>query len=136
MHCVSAVTGCTRTRLVPRRVCFLFINSGTQSTFEKANNPRSIASERKVSLVFWGDAKKLADVGGGDYIFTEVIKVEFLRVLAKNSHVMSIDTSVDEPMQEVFDGFTIFDQRQYNKFPYFGLRINFTVKYLTPVKPC
>lgn len=118
--------------------CAIFFQAKAEEkyTFDKVNNPRSIASERKVSLVFWGDAKKLADVGGGDYIFTEVIKPQFLRILAKNSHVMSIDTSVDEPIQEVFDGFTVFDQRQYNKYPYFGLRINFTVKYLTPVKPC
>lgn len=104
--------------------------------WEKQANSRSIPSERTVALLFWGNVGRMQNVVPADYIFSEPIKTLFFQKLAKCPHVQSIDLAFDEPIEDVFEGFTIFEQRQYNKFPFFGIRINFTIKFLTPVDPC
>lgn len=118
--------------------CAMFFQAkGSEKiVFQKPRDFKSLSQERKLSLVFWCNLVQLAENFPDDYIFTEQIKVIFLRKLAKSTYVVSVEEYVDEPIESVFEGFTFFDGRQYNKHPYAGIRIDFTVKYDLSIKEC
>jgi len=105
-------------------------------TYVKPANSRIIQYERPMAVLFWCNLRRLADEFSQDYIYTEQIKPRFMEKLARHKNVRSIDQYFDEPMEIVFDGFTVFEEKQYNKFPFAGIRINFTIQYDEPVTPC
>jgi hypothetical protein len=104
--------------------------------YVKPGRSRTIQYERPMAVVFWCNLQRLSDEFSMDYIYTEALKERFVEKLANDSNVLSIDQYIDEPMESVFEGFTVFEQKQYNKFPYAGIRINFTIKYTVGVNPC
>jgi hypothetical protein len=118
--------------------CALFFRTvGVERiAYEKPDASRIIPYERTVSLVFWCSLDRLNVPFKSDGIYTENIKVIFMEKLGLSSHVSQIINYVDEPMEEVFDGYDLPDTRQLSMFPFAGIRINFNVSYKMPVKPC
>lgn len=86
-------------------------------------------STRDVSLILSVDLGKLKTDYSGDYIYTESIKKELINVLKKSSSVQSIKHYIDSPIEEVYRGFTITNNKQYDKFPFASIRIDFTAQY-------
>lgn len=103
--------------------------------FEKPAN-KLVEYERPLSLIFWCNLRFLEADFTADYIYTEVIKQQLIAVLGRDRHVKSITQFFDDNVQEVFDGYTIPEGKQYSKYPFASVRINFTVNYKTGVKPC
>lgn len=126
--------------------------NGDESTemSQTKNRPvRQVLSTRPLSLIFWCDLTRINPLYKGDYLYTEPIKEELVGVLLRASqHVQSIDYIVDEPIERVFDGYTLVanmldrepgsasyirsprnDRKQYGKYPFAGIRIDFTVAY-------
>lgn len=85
---------------------------------------------RPLSLVFWCDLTRIGPGYGGDYLYTEEIKEEFIKRLYALPCVKSIEGSEDTSFERVFEGYDMPDEKkQYNKFPFACLRIDFTVAY-------
>lgn len=116
--------------------CAMFFQArGNETTrFTKQVSPSFFKSDRQCSLVFWMNLKRLAGHFPGDYIFTENVKLQFMKILMKNSSVKSIEEYVDEPISQIFDGFSIEEENQYDKFPFASFRINFTVEFETSAR--
>jgi hypothetical protein len=91
---------------------------------------RQPLSERPVSLVFWGDLLKIGASYKADYPYTELIKEDFIKVLAPLSCVKEITSYRDEPFGEVFEGYELTNQqRALCRFPLACFRLDFTVTY-------
>jgi len=87
-------------------------------------------SERPLSLVFWCDLTRITPGYGGDYIYTEKIKEDFVKRLYRLSCVKSIESMEDSSFERVFEGYDMPDEKkQYNKYPFACLRIDFTVVF-------
>lgn len=86
----------------------------------------TIFSNSLVSLIVWGSLTQMGIES------SEVVKIAILRELKKHPEVVL--NQVFQNFDRVFDRFTLTDQMiNYNKLPYFGLRIDFRIKFsLTP----
>lgn len=118
--------------------CSMFFRSdGDESiVFNKAIGARIITQSRPMSLIFWGIMTRI-DEYPGDYIFSEALKRDFFTVLGKNQYVREISRFVDDPLDRVFEGYTIAEEKRHlSRYPYIAVRIDFIVEYKTPVTPC
>jgi ferredoxin-fold anticodon binding domain-containing protein len=64
-----------------------------------------------------------------DYVFTEQLKHEVEVILKANKWIKTIDSYVDEKVDDVFEGYTIDPDSKYLMYPYSGFRFNCTVAY-------
>lgn len=84
-----------------------------------------------VALVFWCDVRFLP--GNTKTVYTPslaLVKYELMQLLNSHDAVLSISSIVDKSAEDVFDGFTIDDDKtHYTMLPFAGLRINFKVKF-------
>ena len=86
--------------------------------------------ERNLSLIFWFNLEKLEYSGNVDYIYTENLKVEVIKVLKKCMDVSKITAYYDEDSKKVFEGYDLEDvTRKFLMYPFDGFRIDFTVNY-------
>lgn len=115
---------------------FFFPTDPEKISFVKPLRSVSIPFERTVSLIFWGNLREIGPTYKSDYPYTELIKEEFIRILAGHASVKQIDEYIDDPIEKVFEGFDLPKDKQLGKFPWAGLRINFKVQYEMSVKPC
>lgn len=84
--------------------------------------------EADIALIVWVNTSKLAGHITGPSLATQ--KAEVIAILNASDLVVSIDGIVDRSANEIFDPFTINDERtQYTMLPYQGFRINFRVKF-------
>lgn len=110
--------------------CF-FISDGPASPVDYLNNKSNIYT-RDVSLIFWGSLKSIN--ANKDYIFTEEIKSDLLRVLTYNSAVAEIIEADDDEFEKIFKEFKTTDKyyesnTQFLMFPWHGIRIKMSITY-------
>lgn len=106
---------------------YAFFVAAGEETFESRER-RSLPylTKRKASVIVWVNLKEL----GYEYIATEPLKSEVLKLLQKEVCVDSVDSSADERSENVFSGFDLDEVRQeLLAYPFMGFRVNFTVKY-------
>lgn len=104
--------------------------------YQKPQNRTSIWADRELSFIFWCNLQYIEAPFKDDYIFTEKLREVFMRILADSSHVFSINEYSDENVRQVFEGYTVPEDKQYSKHPFAMLRINFTARYKTGTRPC
>lgn len=93
--------------------------------FEQHINP---TWQQEICLIVWLNTDKLTNHTTGPSLAQE--KADVLAVLSNNDLVIGIDSIVDRSANEIFDPFTISDEKtHYTMLPYAGFRINFTVKF-------
>ncbi len=86
--------------------------------------------ERNLSVIFWINLEKLEYLGNVDYIYTENLKVEVIKVLKKCIDVTKITNYYDEDSKKVFEGYDLDDvNKKFLMYPFDGFRIDFTVNY-------
>jgi len=86
--------------------------------------------ERNLSLIFWVNLQFLEYSGNIDYIYTENLKLEVLKVLKSCNNVSKITAYYDEDAKKVFEGYDLEEgKRQFLMYPFDGFRIDFTVSY-------
>lgn len=84
--------------------------------------------ESDICLIVWLNTSKLAGHIYGPSLAIQ--KADVMDILKNSDLVMGIDSIVDRSANEIFDPFTITDERtQYTMLPYQGFRINFRVKF-------
>lgn len=108
-----------------------FVATGPDEYDEFERNQSNII-ERKVSLIFWCNLKKINP--SKDYIFTEEIKADLMKQLSFSSSVKSVDSIIDEEFAEIFSEVKLYDKYYEGKnqpitYPFAGLRINMTLSY-------
>lgn len=119
--------------------CSMFFRTDGDETivFSRGTNDRMITYTRQLSLVFWGKLDKMQVSERADYPYTEILKRDFMAVLAKNTNVQQIIRYIDEPIDKVFENYTLEEnQRLLGMHPYGCLKIDFVVQYKTPAIPC
>lgn len=115
-----------------------FVTDGDETiSFDKVTNPRVLVYSRPMSLIFWGVMTRIDTTYASDYIFGEGIKTDFMTILGKNQYVRTITRYIDDPLDEVFKGYSIAEEKRHlSRHPNIALRINFTVEYKTGLTPC
>lgn len=84
--------------------------------------------EADICLIVWVNTSKLAGHTTGPSLANQ--KADVLAILNASDLVVRIDGIVDRSANEIFEPFTINDDRtQYTMLPYQGFRINFRVKF-------
>ncbi len=87
--------------------------------------------ERDLDVIFWGNLSNTDP--SKDYIFTEELKNQVLKVFQENSAIRSVNEYFDEDPQEIFKGYDLLGTSQrYLMHPYAGFRFNLTVNYSYP----
>lgn len=104
--------------------------------YTKPADSEVITYERELSLVFWCDLSRVSASYSADYPFTELIKREFMQTLAKSPDVIQISEYIEDPIERVFEGFDLPENKQVGKYPWAGVRINFKVQYKQSVRRC
>lgn len=90
---------------------------------------QSFVSIANVSLIVWGNIDKIP----GNSV--ETIKIKILEVLKKNPNIVL--RNVYKSFEEVFSRFTITEAtNNYNKLPFFGIRIDFTLNFVLNPENC
>lgn len=110
--------------------CF-FLATGDASPLEYFSN-QSNRYSREVHLIFWGNLKKINPAK--DYIFTDEIIADFLKVLSANKYVVEVNGFTDGTFEEVYEETIIPDKYYEGKsqplmFPYTGVRIALNIAY-------
>lgn len=84
--------------------------------------------QQEISLIVWVNTNKLSGHTTGPSLAVE--KADVLAVLSNHDLVIGIDSIVDRSANEIFEPFTISDEKtHFTMLPYAGFRINFTVKF-------
>lgn len=119
--------------------CTIFFktNGPEDVDFTKPKSKTTISYVRPMSLIFWGNLKRISADYSADYIYVEPIKQELMEILGKASSVVSIDRFYDDPLEDVFKDYTLpSDKRQMAKYPFVALRIDFNIQYRTGLTQC
>lgn len=84
--------------------------------------------EADIALIVWVNTNKLAGHTTGPSLANQ--KADVIRILNNNDLVVNIAGLIDRSAPEIFEPFTITDERtQYTMLPYQGFRVNFRVKF-------
>lgn len=104
-----------------------FVVEGPE-TYENYNQFDGSIRKASVSLVVWGDLKKINP--SKDYIFTQELISECIKILKIHPMVMEINEIYDEKADKVFSGFDLREvESQYMMYPFAGFRISLTINY-------
>lgn len=111
-------------------MCF-FVATGPAVPID-FQNFQSNKYRRNVSLIFWGNLKKINP--SKDYVFSELIKSDLLKALSTNSSLDTIESIEDDTYDNVFKEFRgserLYEGKtQYLQYPNTGIRINMVVTY-------
>ena len=83
---------------------------------------------REVSIIFWGNLKKID--GSKSYIYTEELKKQVEMILIQHENIQSINAYYDEKADDIFAPFTLNDvEGQYLVYPLTGFKFDVTIKY-------
>lgn len=108
--------------------CFC-VSNGEERYDSKQRKGVPMLTRRPFSLIAWVNLKELGETS----ISVESLKSDALAVLQSLGCVDSIESSVDERSDQVFDGFDLDEtKREVLAYPFGGFRINFTLKYTQP----
>jgi hypothetical protein len=84
--------------------------------------------EADISLIVWINTSKLSGHITGPSVSEQ--KADVINLLTNHDLVVSIDSIVDRSADEIFDPFTMDDERtHYTMLPFQGFRVNFRVKF-------
>lgn len=101
-------------------------------------NPHALShpKQRKLNIIFWFNLK---EISLKDKIQTERLKKEVEAILKHNPYISSIDSFIDEKVEDVFKNYVSSgagsintvddDNSQYLMYPYSGFRFDVTAVY-------
>lgn len=107
-----------------------FVPAGDEDVQDYDPNSLLIVNQ-DIALVFWCDVRSLSGNSATSYNPSlSLVKKQFIDFLNNHDSVLEITSIVDKKAEDVFEGFTIDDDKtHYTMLPFAGLRINFRIKF-------
>lgn len=104
-----------------------FLATGEEKYETKGRRGVPFLTKRNAACIVWLNLKEL----GYEYIATEDLKGEVIKLFQKEGCINTIDSAIDEHSDRIFEGFDLDEVKQeLLAYPFAGFRINFTLKFM------